>query len=61
MEVTIKEREKALETLEARSILPEVVSSSIELTKIMSEMASVQSEIEKLYERWVELETKQQT
>ena len=59
MESVIQQKEKELETLTERTSLPEIISAPLELKKIMSEMAFLQTEIELLYERWAELEAKQ--
>lgn len=59
MERTIHEKELELQTLSDRMVAPEIVSAPLELKKIMAEMASLQTEIEVLYERWSDLEAKQ--
>lgn len=58
MESVIAAKEEQLQSLEAKSQDPAVVASPLELKKVMSEYANLQAEIEKLYERWAELESK---
>jgi ATP-binding cassette subfamily F protein uup len=57
IEKKIKELESKLKTLESESLHPETHSNSQKLTSITKEMASLHGEIEKLFERWSELET----
>ncbi len=59
METQLHAREKELSVLEERSVSSDVLRSPSELKKVMSELAAVQSEIERLYTRWAELEEKQ--
>ena len=58
MESTISEKETELGELEGHSQKPEIASNSVELLKASEKMASLQSEIERLYARWAELEQK---
>ncbi len=58
MESTLFEKEAKLGVLEQRSTQSEVLTNSVELTKITGEMGVLQSEIETLYSRWAELEQK---
>ena len=58
MEALIAEKEGKLADLDTFSRIPEVLSNSVELTKLTSQMAVLQSEVERLYQRWAELEGK---
>jgi ABC transport system ATP-binding/permease protein len=58
MESKIHGLEAKLESLTAESQKPEVASSSSKLTKLTAEMAELQTEIDRLYSRWSELESK---
>ena len=58
MEGTIAENEARLGELEEQSGHPEVLSNAVELQKLSTEMGAIQSEIERLYTRWAELEAK---
>jgi len=58
MEKVIFEKEEKVAELEARSQLPEIVTNSVELNKVVTELAQVQAEVETLYARWAELEQK---
>lgn len=57
MESTIHTAEEKLQILTTQSGLPENISNSIKLGKLMQEMATTQTEIEHLYMRWSELST----
>lgn len=56
MEEKIHEAETALEKLRAESFLPEVVSNSTRLAEIMPKIAELETEIDRLFKRWAELE-----
>jgi ATP-binding cassette subfamily F protein uup len=56
MEKNIQKTEAALKDLEEQSQLPENISSSKKLAEIFSEISKLQSEIDKMYSRWAELE-----
>ncbi len=56
MEATIQGLEAKLEAATAQSVLPEVVSNATKVQEIYAEMAKLQSEIDRLYARWSELE-----
>jgi ATP-binding cassette subfamily F protein uup len=58
MESVIAASEAELHTLQAKSDDPATVASPLELKKVMTSMAELQHKIEKLYERWAELEAK---
>ena len=58
MEATIQEKETKLAALDAESQSPAVLSNSVELTRIATEMAKIQDQIATHYERWGELEKK---
>jgi ATP-binding cassette subfamily F protein uup len=57
MESVILEKEERLAKLQADSSLSENVANAVRLTEMMKEMADLQSEIDRLYARWSELET----
>jgi ATP-binding cassette subfamily F protein uup len=59
MERVIFEKEERLSDLTEQSQKPEVVANAVELQKLMTELAEIQSEVEVLYTRWAELEAKQ--
>ncbi len=56
MEEKIHEAEAKLKTLRAESELPEIVSNAVRLAELMPEIAGLESEIDRLYKRWAELE-----
>jgi len=56
MEANIQRVEARLGELEAESAKPEIASHSIRLTEITREMAVLQTEVDRLYARWAELE-----
>jgi hypothetical protein len=58
MESNIHEAEEKLKDLTRQSLLPENTSDSSTLLKLTDEMAKTQSEIERMYARWSELENK---
>ena len=58
MESVIQGKESELSDLETLSGYPQVASNAVELLKVTEKMGVLQSEIEKLYARWAELESK---
>jgi ATP-binding cassette subfamily F protein uup len=58
MEGVILGLESELSRLQAESESPEVASHAVRLTEISGRMGELQSEIERLYARWAELEAK---
>lgn len=56
MEATIHAAEQKLSTLTTESGLPENMADAIKLTRLTTEMAAAQAEIDRLYRRWAELE-----
>ena len=56
MEEKIHEAETKLEKLRAESELQDVVSNAAHLAELMPEIAGLESEIDRLYKRWAELE-----
>ena len=58
MEGLIFEKEELLGSLEKISQSDQVLSNSVELMKVTDQMGALQKEIERLYARWTELETK---
>ena len=58
MEETIHKAEEALEKLTAESMLSDVASHAKRLTEITAEMSALQTEIDRLYARWAELENR---
>ncbi|MBS1962155.1 MAG: ABC-F family ATP-binding cassette domain-containing protein [Bdellovibrionales bacterium] len=56
MESTILGKESELARLTAESTAEENLSNAVKLAKVMGEMAELQSEIDRLYARWSELE-----
>jgi ABC transport system ATP-binding/permease protein len=58
MESKIHGLEAKLESLTLESQKSEVASNSSKLTKLTAEMAALQTEIDRLYARWSELESK---
>jgi ATP-binding cassette subfamily F protein uup len=58
MEGVILELESELSSLQVESGSPEVASHAVRLTEISGRMGGLQSEIERLYARWAELEAK---
>ena len=58
MENTIFKKETLLAELEAKSQTPDVLSNSVELVKISTQMGEIQDDIGNLYTRWAELEKK---
>jgi ATP-binding cassette subfamily F protein uup len=58
MEAVILEKESRIAELEAESSKPELLTNSVKLLELTREMGELQSEVEKLYARWAELEEK---
>lgn len=58
MESKISECEQELALLEQESARPDVISNSVRLNEISSEMGELQQELDRLYARWAELEEK---
>jgi ATP-binding cassette subfamily F protein uup len=58
MEGVILEKETRIAELEIESGKPEVASNSVELLRVTDEMGKLQSDLERLYARWAELEGK---
>jgi ATP-binding cassette subfamily F protein uup len=58
MENSISDLEEAIAHLDQQSQRPDVVSNSVELLKVSTEMSNLQLKLEKTYERWAELEGK---
>ncbi|MCO5144194.1 MAG: ABC-F family ATP-binding cassette domain-containing protein [Oligoflexia bacterium] len=58
MEGKISELEEALSKVQLESTLPEYASNASKLTELSQKMSSLQGEIDKLYQRWSELEQK---
>ncbi|NDD93313.1 ABC transporter ATP-binding protein, partial [bacterium] len=58
MEGVILEKESRIAELEAESSKPELLTNSVKLLEVTREMGELQSEVEKLYARWAELEGK---
>ena len=58
MEQKILEAEQLLETARVALHAPEVVSDGLALQQRYAEMQAAEAEVEKLYERWAELEGK---
>jgi ATP-binding cassette subfamily F protein uup len=58
MEGVIAEKEARIGELEAESLKPEVTTHSVQLSKVITEMATLQAEVDTLYARWAELEEK---
>ena len=56
MEERIHQTEAALEKATAQSVLPENLANAVRLVEITQEMSRLQSEIDRLYKRWAELE-----
>jgi ATP-binding cassette subfamily F protein uup len=56
MELTIRAEEEKLARLTEESALPANASNSVVLGRLSSEMAQAQTEIDRLYRRWSELE-----
>jgi ATP-binding cassette subfamily F protein uup len=56
MEEKIIILEERIEALEQKMILPEIVSDSVQLAECWQELEVARSEVEKLYDRWDELE-----
>lgn len=57
MESTIHAAEETLAQLTAESLLPENVSNATRLSELAQQMAQTQAEIDRLYQRWSELES----
>ena len=60
MEARILEAEQAAEALRAEMQSPEAVSDGPRLAACYERLQSAEAEVESLYERWAELEAKQQ-
>jgi ATP-binding cassette subfamily F protein uup len=60
MEAHIHLKENEMSGLQAELLSPEVLSNSGKLVELTSKAATLQSEIERLYSRWAELEKKSQ-
>lgn len=58
MEATIHGLEAKLQKAQTESILPEVASNAGRVQELYTEIATLQAEIERLYDRWAELEQK---
>jgi ATP-binding cassette subfamily F protein uup len=58
MESTIHTAEARLESLQAESVRSDVVSNAARLQELYAEIAKLQADIEKMYSRWSELESK---
>jgi len=58
MEAKIHDLEEKLAILTEESLKPEISSNSSRLNKLSAEMATLQTEIDRLYARWSELEGK---
>lgn len=56
MEATIQEKEAKLEALQAQSQMPENQSNASKLTEIFAAISHTQTEIDRLYSRWAELD-----
>ena len=56
MESAIAETEEKIRQLDEKSVSPEITSQPLVLKQVMIDLAAAHSEIERLYERWVELE-----
>ena len=56
MESTIQSTEEKIVRLQEQSALPENSTSSSKLTEIYKELGELQTELERLYQRWAELE-----
>ncbi len=58
IESAILKAEERVGELEAQIFSPEISSDSVKLTQICADLARYKSEVERLYERWQELEEK---
>jgi len=58
IEPAIAEAEQKLEQLQTQSHDPATLATPLQLKRVMTELSEQQLKIEKLYERWAELETK---
>ncbi len=58
MESVILEKETRIAELEEQSGKPELLTNSLKLTELTREMGELQTEVERLYARWAELEGK---
>ena len=56
MEATVQKAEAQWSALQKESELPHVASNSVKLLEIMAEMEKLKAEIDRLYQRWAELE-----
>ncbi|PIR18246.1 MAG: ABC transporter ATP-binding protein [Deltaproteobacteria bacterium CG11_big_fil_rev_8_21_14_0_20_49_13] len=61
IEENIHKAEAELERLKAECLLPDVASSATRLAELMPEMARLETEVERLFNRWAELEKIQTT
>jgi ATP-binding cassette subfamily F protein uup len=61
IESAILKAEAQVEVLEAQISSPENASDSAKLTQLCTDLANYKSEVERLYERWQELEEKKQS
>lgn len=59
METTILSLEEKLSELTAQSVAPEVVSQASKVQDLYTQISATQTEIDRLYARWSELENKQ--
>lgn len=59
MEESIYKAEQVLESLTKKSAAPELASDSKKLLEVTEELGKAQAEVERLYQRWSELEEKQ--
>ncbi len=58
MEALIKDKEQLLTTLQEQLQDPKVISNSTQLVELSTQISSLQTELEKTYARWAELEAK---
>ncbi len=58
MGALIQTKEKELLDLQEKILEPEITSNSTQLVKISTQISTLQAELEKIYSRWAELETK---
>ncbi|MBO9667329.1 MAG: ABC-F family ATP-binding cassette domain-containing protein [Bdellovibrio sp.] len=59
MEANIAALEEKLQAAQTQSVLPEVASNAKKVQELYTEIATLQAEIERLYERWSQLEGKE--